>query len=44
LTDSEEGFVFVLAFDGEKVTEVARTKLSYGDGESVVGAATAVWL
>lgn len=44
LTDSAEGFVFVLAFDGEKVTEVARTKLSYGDGKSVVGAATAVWL
>ncbi|GAA5837593.1 hypothetical protein JCM5353_003263 [Sporobolomyces roseus] len=44
LTDSEEGFVFVLAFDGKKITEVARTKLKYGDEDKVVGAATAVWL
>lgn len=39
LTDSEEGFVFVLSWDGKKITEVARVNL--GDGE---GAATAVWL
>ncbi|EXJ66693.1 uncharacterized protein A1O5_10364 [Cladophialophora psammophila CBS 110553] len=39
LTDSEQGFVFVLAWDGDKIKEAARTKL--GDG---VGAATAVWL
>jgi len=39
LTDSEEGLVFVLAWDGEKITEAARVKL--GEGE---GAATAVWL
>lgn len=39
LTDSEEGFVFVLSWDGKKIAEVARVHL--GDGE---GAATAVWL
>ena len=39
LTDSEEGFVFVLSWDGKKITEVARVHL--GDGE---GAATTVWL
>ncbi|ORY66930.1 Muconate cycloisomerase 1 [Leucosporidium creatinivorum] len=39
LTDSEEGYVFVLSWDGEKVEEVARTKLEGG-----AGAATAVWL
>ncbi|GAA5832159.1 hypothetical protein JCM3766R1_003745 [Sporobolomyces carnicolor] len=44
LTDSEEGFVSVLAFDGKKVTEVARAKLEYLDDGKVVGAATAVWL
>ncbi|GAA6008962.1 hypothetical protein JCM11491_003848 [Sporobolomyces phaffii] len=44
LTDSEQGFVFVLGFDGERIEEVARTKLEYGDGDEVVGAATAVWL
>ncbi|KAI1610141.1 Lactonase, 7-bladed beta-propeller-domain-containing protein [Exophiala viscosa] len=39
LTDSEQGFVFMLAFDGSKITEVARVKLDDGGG-----AATAVWL
>ncbi|OAL33204.1 hypothetical protein AYO20_07521 [Fonsecaea nubica] len=39
LTDSEEGFVFVLGWDGVEVKEVARTKLNDG-----AGAATAVWL
>ncbi|GAA5902269.1 hypothetical protein JCM6882_000488 [Rhodosporidiobolus microsporus] len=39
LTDSEEGLVLILGWDGETVREVARTKL--GDG---AGAATAVWL
>lgn len=39
LTDSEEGFVFVLSWDGKKIAEVARVQL--GEGE---GAATAVWL
>jgi len=36
LTDSEEGWVFMLAFDGRKVKEVARVRLEE--------AATAVWL
>jgi carboxy-cis,cis-muconate cyclase len=39
LTDSEEGFVFVLTWDGSQIREVARTKLDPG-----AGAATAVWL
>ncbi|KAK5051565.1 hypothetical protein LTR84_003217 [Exophiala bonariae] len=39
LTDSDEGFVFVLSWDGKRISEVARVNL--GDGE---GAATAVWL
>ncbi|KAM0746407.1 Muconate cycloisomerase 1 [Meredithblackwellia eburnea MCA 4105] len=39
LTDSEEGLVMVLSWDGKKVEEVARTKLEGG-----AGAATAVWL
>ncbi|KIW30940.1 uncharacterized protein PV07_02631 [Cladophialophora immunda] len=39
MTDSEEGFVFVLGWDGEEFKEVARTKLPNG-----AGAATAVWL
>ncbi|KIW11705.1 hypothetical protein PV08_11007 [Exophiala spinifera] len=38
LTDSEEGFVFVLSWDGSEIREVARTKLDEG-----AGAATAVW-
>ena len=39
LTDSEEGFVFVLSWDGHEIKEVARTRLDPG-----AGAATAVWL
>lgn len=38
LTDSEEGLVMVLAWDGTTIREVARTKLDEG-----AGAATAVW-
>lgn len=38
LTDSEEGYVFVLVFDGKQVNEVARLMLPEGK------AATAVWL
>ncbi|KIW43957.1 uncharacterized protein PV06_05003 [Exophiala oligosperma] len=38
MTDSEEGFVFVLSWDGKEMKEVARTKLDEG-----AGAATAVW-
>ncbi|KAI3399055.1 hypothetical protein diail_7855 [Diaporthe ilicicola] len=43
LTDSEQGFVVILGFDGRKLREVASTKLEREDGE-VVQAATAVWL
>ncbi|KAI5253089.1 Muconate cycloisomerase 1 [Aureobasidium subglaciale] len=43
LTDSEEGYVFVLSFDGSKITEVARTQLVDEDGKTLA-AATAVWL
>jgi carboxy-cis,cis-muconate cyclase len=39
LTDSEEGFVMVLSWDGQEFREVARVKLDDG-----AGAATAVWL
>lgn len=43
LTDSEEGFVFALSFDGSKIKEEARIKLGDGD-DKVCAAATAVWL
>ncbi|POS75926.1 hypothetical protein DHEL01_v205676 [Diaporthe helianthi] len=43
LTDSEQGFVVILAFDGSRFREVASTKLVMDDGE-VATAATAVWL
>ncbi|KAK4700718.1 carboxy-cis,cis-muconate cyclase, partial [Phenoliferia sp. Uapishka_3] len=39
LTDSDEGLVLVLSWDGREIKEVARTKLDGG-----AGAATAVWL
>jgi carboxy-cis,cis-muconate cyclase len=39
LTDSEEGLVMVLSWDGKTIEEVARVKLDGG-----AGAATAVWL
>lgn len=44
LTDSQEGFVFVLAFDGTHIEEVARVKLGDISTGVTVGAATAVWL
>lgn len=43
LTDSEQGFVVILGFDGTKFREVAATKLEREGGE-VAQAATAVWL
>ncbi|KAF4554238.1 Lactonase-like protein 2 [Elsinoe fawcettii] len=43
LTDSEEGFVFILSFDGKKLWEVARVQLKLDSGDDA-GAATAVWL
>ncbi|KAI5203888.1 Muconate cycloisomerase 1 [Aureobasidium subglaciale] len=43
MTDSEEGYVFVLAFDGSKIKEVARKQLVGEDGKTLA-AATAVWL
>ncbi|BGP07127.1 hypothetical protein JCM10049v2_002957 [Rhodotorula toruloides] len=39
LTDSEEGLVMILGWDGKEIREIARTKLEGG-----AGAATAVWL
>ena len=39
LTDSEEGLVMVLGFNGKQVTDAGRVKLEDG----VAGAATAVW-
>jgi len=46
LTDSEEGYVFVLSFDEteRRLKEVARGKLGEDDQGKVIGAATAVWL
>jgi len=44
LTDSEEGWVFVLRFDGQALQEVARVKLGKTEDGAVVGAATTVWL
>lgn len=43
LTDSEEGWVVVLGWDGKTFREVASVRLK-GENGSVVGAATAVWL
>ncbi|KAI9720746.1 MAG: hypothetical protein M1828_005537 [Chrysothrix sp. TS-e1954] len=43
LTDSQEGWVSVLSFDGSTIKEVAKLKLQGNDSE-VVQAATAVWL
>lgn len=43
LTDSLEGWVFILSFDGKTVREIARVKLEE-QGYEVVKAATAVWL
>lgn len=47
MTDSEVGYVFVLAWDGKEITEAARVNVSDvrgPDDKGVVGAATAVWL
>ena len=44
MTDSEEGWVFMLSFDGHEIKEVARLSLGTTEGGEVVGAATAVWL
>jgi carboxy-cis,cis-muconate cyclase len=44
MTDSQEGWVFILSFDGESITEVTRLNLGKTDEDEVVGAATAVWL
>ncbi|KAK6368602.1 hypothetical protein LTR64_006757 [Lithohypha guttulata] len=46
MTDSEVGYVFVLAWDGTEIREVARTNLNEGTDTSKGkhGAATAVWL
>ncbi|KAG8166155.1 hypothetical protein KVR01_004707 [Diaporthe batatas] len=43
LTDSEEGLVVILAFDGSRFREVASTRLVRDGGEAAT-AATAVWL
>lgn len=43
ITDSEQGYVSILGFDGNKLREVAVTKLELENGE-VAPAATAVWL
>jgi carboxy-cis,cis-muconate cyclase len=43
LTDSEQGLVVMLAFDGSRFREVASTRL-VRDGGEVAQAATAVWL
>lgn len=44
MTDSLEGWVFILSFDGKEVREVARVNLGKTEGGAVVQAATAVWL
>ncbi|KAF1344916.1 muconate cycloisomerase I, MLE [Delphinella strobiligena] len=43
LTDSQEGYVFVLGFDGKRFHEAARTQL-FGDDGKPLASATAVWL
>lgn len=43
LTDSEEGWVVILGWNGKRFREVAANKLEAEDGQ-VVQAATAVWL
>jgi carboxy-cis,cis-muconate cyclase len=44
MTDSLEGWVFMLSFDGKEVREVARVSLGQTNAGDVVQAATAVWL
>jgi carboxy-cis,cis-muconate cyclase len=44
MTDSHEGWVFILSFDGKEVKEAARVSLGKTESGDVVQAATAVWL
>ena len=44
LTDSQEGWVSIISFDGNKIKEVSKVNLGKTDDGKVVGAATAVWL
>lgn len=46
MTDSEEGYVFVLSWDGKEIREAARVSLNEGvdTSKGKNGAATAVWL
>lgn len=43
MPENEEGIVFVLSFDGQRIREAARLELGQWEG-NVRGAATAVWL
>ncbi|GAB1727344.1 hypothetical protein NU195Hw_g7787t1 [Hortaea werneckii] len=44
MTDSEEGWVFILGFDGKRIREVQRVNLGRTDDGAIVKSATAVWL
>ncbi|PSS00968.1 hypothetical protein BD289DRAFT_285257 [Coniella lustricola] len=44
LTDSEQGWVTILGWNGKAFREVAATRLGARDDDSVVQAATAVWV
>ena len=44
MTDSEEGWVFALSFDGREIKEIARVNLGKTEDGEVRQAATAVWL
>lgn len=44
LTDSEEGWVVMLGWDGRRFREVAAVKLQGENKDAIVGAATAVWV
>ncbi|QIX01015.1 hypothetical protein AMS68_006532 [Peltaster fructicola] len=44
MTDSEQGWVFILAFDGTSISETARVKLGQAEDGQGIQAATAVWL
>ena len=44
MTDSEEGCVFILSFNGKSIKEVTRLNLGKTDEAKVMGVATAVWL
>ncbi len=44
MTDTEEGWVFMLSFDGKEIKEVARLSLGKKEDGKVIQAATAVWL